>query len=60
MDVSVTVCIGQYSVDIGADDTDALFLGDALHQILAHIEASTKLPAVKKAMSTPLKVDDLD
>jgi hypothetical protein len=54
MDVTITACVGSYSLDIAADNTDAL------HSIAFHIEQMQKLPAVKKAMSTPIKVDDLD
>jgi hypothetical protein len=60
MDISVTVCIGQYSLDVGMDDTDALALPDALHHMAEHIDAMLKKPTVRKAMGTPLKVDDLD
>jgi hypothetical protein len=60
MDVTITASVGSYSLDIAADNTDALFLADALHSIALHLEQMQKLPAVKKAMSTPIKVDDLD
>jgi hypothetical protein len=60
MDVEIVVAIGNYSVDVNAQDTDALFLPDALHTIAVHLEQMQKLPAVKKAMTTPIKVDDLD
>jgi hypothetical protein len=60
VDIEIVVAIGNYSVDVNAENTDALFLGDALHNIAQHLEQMQKLPAVKKAMSTPLKVDDLD
>jgi hypothetical protein len=60
MDVEFLVAIGNYSVDVNAENTDHLFLADALHNIAAHLEQMQKLPAVKKAMSTPIKVDDLD
>jgi hypothetical protein len=60
VDIEIVVAIGQYSVDVNAENTDALYLGDALASIAQHLEQMQKLPAVKKAMSTPIKVDDLD
>ena len=57
MDVTVTVCIGSYSVDIAAEGTDALFLGDALHQLREHIAEQAKVPSVRKAMTQPLVMD---
>jgi hypothetical protein len=58
MDIEVCVAIGNYSIDVSAEDTDALFLADALHSIETHLAAMQKLPGVKKAMSTPLSLDD--
>ena len=60
INVEIVVAIGNYRLDVSAEDTDALFLVDALHNIAEHIERTSKLPSVRKAMSTPLKVDDLD
>jgi hypothetical protein len=60
VDVEIVVAIGNYSVDVNAQDTDALFLPDAMHTIAQHLEQVLKLPAVRKAMSTPIKVDDVD
>ncbi len=60
MDVEITVCIGQYSVDIAAEDADGPYLDQALHFLAQHLEQIQKLPGVRKAMATPLKVDDGD
>jgi hypothetical protein len=60
VDFEVTVCIGQYSLDISAEGVDGPYLDQALHFIVDHVTAMQKLPTVKKAMGTPLKVDDLD
>jgi hypothetical protein len=32
MDVEIVVAIGQYSVDVNAENTDHLFLADAQHR----------------------------
>jgi hypothetical protein len=60
VDVEITVAIGQYSLDVSMEDTDALSVPDTLHNLAEHLAAMQKLPTVRKAMSTPLKVDDLD
>jgi hypothetical protein len=60
VDVEITVCVGQYSLDVSLEGTDALAVPDTLHNLAEHLERMQKLPAVKKAMTTPLKADDLD
>jgi hypothetical protein len=60
VDIEIVVSIGQYSLDVNLEGTDALAVPDTLHHLADHLEQMQKLPAVKKAMSTPLKVDDLD
>jgi hypothetical protein len=60
VDIEIVVAVGQYSLDIHLEDTDALSVPDTLHHLATHLEQMQRLPAVKKAMSTPIKVDDLD
>jgi hypothetical protein len=60
MDVEIVVSIGSYTVDVNIEDTDALSVPDTLAHLADHLERMQKLPAVKKAMSTPLNADDLD
>jgi hypothetical protein len=60
MDVEITVCVGQYSLDVSVDGADGPYLDSLLHYVADHIATMTKDAAVKKAMTTPIKVDDLD
>jgi hypothetical protein len=60
VDVEIVVSCGSYTVDVNIEDTDALAIPDTLAHLAEHMKAMQSLPAVKKAMNTPLKVDDLD